>query len=136
MKVRNITRERYNLRESVADVILDSAWNLPHAWFDVYPILNQTNTPVLVPNKEDQVVWRTSEGLIKEFVVLEAQQNQNPEAGQTSMGRDGQIFMYNLDYLREQSCGFGDSRGLHSTTLTIEQTTRCSRTLCNQDTLM
>ncbi|GJW68337.1 hypothetical protein Tco_0122761, partial [Tanacetum coccineum] len=66
----------------------------------------------------------------------EAQQNHNPEAGQTSMGRDGQIFMYNPDYLREQSCGFGDSRGLHSTTLTIEQTTRCSRTLCNQDTLM
>ncbi|GJU47301.1 hypothetical protein Tco_1204567, partial [Tanacetum coccineum] len=71
MKVRNITQERYNLRESVADVILDSAWNLPRAWFDVYPVLNQTNTPVLVPNKEDQVVWRTSEGLFKEFVVLE-----------------------------------------------------------------
>ncbi|GJS85440.1 zinc finger BED domain-containing protein RICESLEEPER 2 [Tanacetum coccineum] len=34
--------------------------------------------------------------------VLKAQQNQNPEAGQTSMGRDGQIFMYNPDYLREQ----------------------------------
>ncbi|GJU87321.1 putative clathrin assembly protein, partial [Tanacetum coccineum] len=58
--IRNITRERYNLCESMADVILDGAWNLPRAWFDVYLVLNQTSTPVLAPNKEDQVVWRTS----------------------------------------------------------------------------
>ncbi|GKE74108.1 hypothetical protein Tco_1536149 [Tanacetum coccineum] len=44
--------------------------------------------------------------------VLKAQQNQNPEAGQTSMGRDGQIFMYNPDYLREQFVGLVIQRGL------------------------
>ncbi|GKA08133.1 hypothetical protein Tco_0687464 [Tanacetum coccineum] len=44
--------------------------------------------------------------------VLKAQQNQNPEAGQTSMGRDGQIFMYNPDYLREQFAGLVIQRGL------------------------
>ncbi|GKB27753.1 hypothetical protein Tco_0867154 [Tanacetum coccineum] len=56
--------------------------------------------------------------------VLKAQQNQNPEAGQTSMGRDGQIFMYNPDYLREQFAGLVIQRGLPFNHFDHEQTTR------------
>ncbi|GKE06111.1 hypothetical protein Tco_1398129 [Tanacetum coccineum] len=56
--------------------------------------------------------------------VLKAQQNQNPEAGQTSMGRDGQIFMYNPDYLREQFAGLVIQRGLPINHFEHEQTTR------------
>ncbi|GJY90997.1 hypothetical protein Tco_0506193 [Tanacetum coccineum] len=41
--------------------------------------------------------------------VIKAQKNQNPEAGQTSMARDGSVFRYDLDYLREQFRGFSDS---------------------------
>ncbi|GJS47184.1 putative AC transposase [Tanacetum coccineum] len=56
--------------------------------------------------------------------VLKAQQNQNPKAGQTSMGRDGQIFMYNPDYLREQFAGLVIQRGLPFNHFDHEQTTR------------
>ncbi|GKD56045.1 zinc finger BED domain-containing protein RICESLEEPER 2-like protein [Tanacetum coccineum] len=56
--------------------------------------------------------------------VLKAQQNQNPEAGQTSMGRDGQIFMYNPDYLREQFASLVIQRGLPFNHFDHEQTTR------------
>ncbi|GJY17362.1 hypothetical protein Tco_0388853 [Tanacetum coccineum] len=35
-----------------------------------------------------------------------AQKNQNSEAGQTSMARDGSVFMYDPDYLREQFATF------------------------------
>ncbi|GKB11756.1 zinc finger, BED-type, phospholipase-like, homeodomain-like protein [Tanacetum coccineum] len=56
--------------------------------------------------------------------VLKAQQNQNPEAGKTSMGRDGQIFMYNPDYLREQFAGLVIQRGLPFNHFDHEQTTR------------
>ncbi|GKE22207.1 hypothetical protein Tco_1433719 [Tanacetum coccineum] len=56
--------------------------------------------------------------------VLKAQQNQNPEAGQTSMGRDWQIFMYNPDYLREQFAGLVIQRGLPFNHFDHEQTTR------------
>ncbi|GJX98155.1 reverse transcriptase domain-containing protein [Tanacetum coccineum] len=37
--------------------------------------------------------------------AIKAQQNQNPTSGQTSMARDGSVFMYDLDYLREQFAG-------------------------------
>ncbi|GJY43579.1 hypothetical protein Tco_0431792 [Tanacetum coccineum] len=56
--------------------------------------------------------------------VLKAQQNQNPEAGQTSLGRDGQIFMYNPDYLREQFADLVIQRGLSFNHFDHEQTTR------------
>ncbi|GJZ45587.1 probable sodium-coupled neutral amino acid transporter 6 [Tanacetum coccineum] len=57
-------------------------------------------------------------------ILVLAQQNQNPEAGQTSMGRDGQIFMYNPDYLREQFAGLVIQRGLPFNHFDHEQTTR------------
>ncbi|GJR81278.1 zinc finger BED domain-containing protein RICESLEEPER 2-like protein [Tanacetum coccineum] len=56
--------------------------------------------------------------------VLKAQQNQNPEAGQTTKGRDGQVFMYNPDYLREQFAGLVIQRGLPFNHFDNEQTTR------------
>ncbi|GJR65466.1 zinc finger BED domain-containing protein RICESLEEPER 2 [Tanacetum coccineum] len=63
--------------------------------------------------------------------VLKAQQNQNPEAGQTSMGRDGQIFMFNPDYLREQFAGLVIQRGLPFNHFDHSQTTRVlSQNLC------
>ncbi|GJY26111.1 hypothetical protein Tco_0400837 [Tanacetum coccineum] len=41
-----------------------------------------------------------------------AQQNQNPEAGQTSMARVGSVFRYDPDYLREQFAGLVIQRAL------------------------
>nr|GEU80644.1 RNA-directed DNA polymerase, eukaryota, reverse transcriptase zinc-binding domain protein [Tanacetum cinerariifolium] len=39
------------------------------------------------------------------YEVIKAQKNQNPKAGQTSMARDGSVFRYDPDYLREQFAG-------------------------------
>ncbi|GJV62434.1 zinc finger BED domain-containing protein RICESLEEPER 2 [Tanacetum coccineum] len=47
-----------------------------------------------------------------------AQQNQNLEAGQTSIARDGSVLRYDLDYLREQFAGLVIQRALPLTTLT------------------
>nr|GEX89268.1 zinc finger, BED-type, phospholipase-like, homeodomain-like protein [Tanacetum cinerariifolium] len=44
--------------------------------------------------------------------VIRAQKNQNPEAGQTSMARDGSVFRYDPDYLREQFAGLVIQRAL------------------------
>ncbi|GJY44909.1 hypothetical protein Tco_0433122 [Tanacetum coccineum] len=53
-----------------------------------------------------------------------AQQNQNSEAGQTSMARDGSVFRYDPDYLREQFAGLVIQRALPFNHFDNEQTTR------------
>ncbi|GJZ14486.1 zinc finger BED domain-containing protein DAYSLEEPER [Tanacetum coccineum] len=53
-----------------------------------------------------------------------AQQNHNSEAGQTSMARDGSVFRYDPDYLREQFAGLVIQRALPFNHFDHEQTTR------------
>nr|GEX91747.1 putative NADH-ubiquinone reductase complex 1 MLRQ subunit [Tanacetum cinerariifolium] len=53
-----------------------------------------------------------------------AQKNQNSKAGQTSMARDGSVFRYDLDYLREQFAGLVIQRSLPFNHFDHEQTTR------------
>ncbi|GJT13380.1 hypothetical protein Tco_0860422 [Tanacetum coccineum] len=61
------------------------------------------------------------------------QKNQNSEAGQTSMARDGSVFRYDPDYLREQFAGLVIQRALPFNHFDHEQTTRVFQTLCNQE---
>ncbi|GJV99843.1 lysine--tRNA ligase [Tanacetum coccineum] len=68
--------------------------------------------------------------------TIKAQQNQNPASGQTSMARDGSVFRYDPDYLREQFAGLVIQRALPFNHLTTSKQRGCSRTLCNQDTLI
>nr|GEW12427.1 transposase [Tanacetum cinerariifolium] len=56
--------------------------------------------------------------------VIKAQKNQNPEAGQMSMARDGSVFRYDPDYLREQFAGLVTQRALPFNHFNHEQTTR------------
>nr|GEX29850.1 DNA-directed DNA polymerase [Tanacetum cinerariifolium] len=56
--------------------------------------------------------------------VLKAQKNQNSEARQTSMARDGSVFRYDPDYLREQFAGLVILRALPFNHFDHEQTTR------------
>nr|GEW81486.1 zinc finger, BED-type, phospholipase-like, homeodomain-like protein [Tanacetum cinerariifolium] len=56
--------------------------------------------------------------------VIKAQKNQNSEAGQTSMARDGSVFRYDLDYLREQFAGLVIQLALPFNHFDHEQTTR------------
>nr|GEW35587.1 transposase [Tanacetum cinerariifolium] len=55
--------------------------------------------------------------------VIKAQKNQNPEVGQTSMARDGSVFRYDPDYLREQFAGLVIQRALSFNHFDHEQTT-------------
>ncbi|GKD42011.1 zinc finger BED domain-containing protein RICESLEEPER 2-like protein, partial [Tanacetum coccineum] len=55
---------------------------------------------------------------------VEAQQNHNSEAGQTSMARDGSVFRYDPDYLCEQLAGLVIQRALPFNHFDHEQTTR------------
>ncbi|GKB66723.1 zinc finger BED domain-containing protein RICESLEEPER 2 [Tanacetum coccineum] len=55
-----------------------------------------------------------------------AQQNQNPEAGQMSMARDGSVFKYDPDYLREQFAGLVIQRALPFNHFDHKQTTGVS----------
>ncbi|GJV11567.1 zinc finger BED domain-containing protein RICESLEEPER 2-like protein [Tanacetum coccineum] len=77
---------------------------------------------------ENNEIWKRLQQALGPPVIkkltMQAQQNQNPEAGQTSMGRDGQIFMFNPDYLREQFAGLVIQRGLPFNHFDHEQTTR------------
>nr|GEV08917.1 hypothetical protein [Tanacetum cinerariifolium] len=56
--------------------------------------------------------------------VIKAQKNQNSEAGQTSMARDGSVFRYDPDYLREQFTGLVIQQALPFNHFDHEQTTR------------
>ncbi|GKC69475.1 hypothetical protein Tco_1115358 [Tanacetum coccineum] len=56
--------------------------------------------------------------------AIKAQQNQNPASGQTSMARDGSVFRYDPDYLREQFTGLVIQRALPFNHFDHEQTTR------------
>ncbi|GJV57883.1 zinc finger BED domain-containing protein RICESLEEPER 2-like protein [Tanacetum coccineum] len=47
-----------------------------------------------------------------------------PELSQSSMGRDGSVFVFNMDYLREQFAGLVIQRGLPFNHFDHEQTTR------------
>nr|GEX69529.1 squalene synthase [Tanacetum cinerariifolium] len=58
------------------------------------------------------------------YEVIKAQKNQNPEVGQTSMARDGSVFMYDPDYLREQFTSLMIQRALPFNHFDHEQTTR------------
>ncbi|GJX45467.1 zinc finger BED domain-containing protein RICESLEEPER 2-like protein [Tanacetum coccineum] len=54
----------------------------------------------------------------------EGKEEPNSEAGQTSMARDGSVFRYDLDYLREQFAGLVIQRALPFNHFDHEQTTR------------
>nr|GEY02818.1 hypothetical protein [Tanacetum cinerariifolium] len=56
--------------------------------------------------------------------VIKAQKNQNSEARQTSMARDGSVFRYDADYLREQFAGLVIQRELPFNHFNHEKTTR------------
>nr|GEZ93688.1 transposase [Tanacetum cinerariifolium] len=56
--------------------------------------------------------------------VIKAQKNQNPKARKTSMARDGSVFRYDSDYLREQFAGLVIQRALPFNHFDHEQTTR------------
>ncbi|GKB88590.1 hypothetical protein Tco_0960862, partial [Tanacetum coccineum] len=69
--------------------------------------------------------------------AIKAQQNQNPASGQTSMTRDGSVFRYDPDYLREQFASLVIQRALPFNHFDHEQPryTHISRSTLKRDAM-
>ncbi|GJS45889.1 zinc finger BED domain-containing protein RICESLEEPER 2 [Tanacetum coccineum] len=82
----------------------------------------------IIPTNRTPEVWKDFNMCIMtnghKKSTMQGAADSYPEAGQTSMGRDGQIFMFNPDYLREQFAGLVIQRGLPFNHFDHEQTTR------------
>ncbi|GJX93509.1 RNA-directed DNA polymerase, eukaryota [Tanacetum coccineum] len=50
-------------------MVSNASWNIPEAWFDLYPVLNQLTIPHLIPDRKDEILWRTSVGIERKFTV-------------------------------------------------------------------
>nr|GFB37216.1 zinc finger BED domain-containing protein RICESLEEPER 2 [Tanacetum cinerariifolium] len=74
--------------------------------------------------QRNEAVPLSDEEIALDANVIKAQKNQNPKAGQTSMARDGSVFRYDPDYLREQFAGLVIQRALPFNHFDHEQTTR------------
>ena len=66
--VRSITREGLDLRERVVDMVNSGSWNFPNTWLDLFPALIFHDIPIF-SNREDQVLWRKSDGNSHYFAV-------------------------------------------------------------------
>ncbi|GJZ27626.1 hypothetical protein Tco_0572273 [Tanacetum coccineum] len=89
---------------------------------------------IILTNRTPEV-WKTQHVImtnVQKKAQCKAQQNQNPEAGQTSMGRDGQIFMYNPDLSVRNNYAVGDANSTHSS-LDPQQQRGWFQNTCNQD---
>ena len=69
LSIRSIIREGFNLLENVADVVHSGTWSWPIKWNTRFPILNHVTPPLLLDNKEDEVMWKTREGKFEKFAV-------------------------------------------------------------------
>ncbi|GJW84505.1 reverse transcriptase domain, reverse transcriptase zinc-binding domain protein [Tanacetum coccineum] len=69
---RDITREGFTLRCSVADLVSNEGWRWPQSWLLKAPILGQIHTPTLDVNKLDMHFWRDSNGAMSKLSVKAA----------------------------------------------------------------
>ncbi|GJY63501.1 pentatricopeptide repeat-containing protein [Tanacetum coccineum] len=62
------------LREAskVSDVVNNSAWSWPSAWYDMFPVLINVPTPTLNDDQIDVLQWRMRDGSFRSFSVRDA----------------------------------------------------------------
>nr|GEY52284.1 zinc finger BED domain-containing protein RICESLEEPER 2-like [Tanacetum cinerariifolium] len=72
----------------------------------------------IIPTSQNPQIW-------KDYNLCQMSDNTTKaQSGQSSMSRDGSLFVYNLDVLREQLAGLVNQRGLPFNHFDDEQTTR------------
>ncbi|GJY17397.1 uncharacterized protein Tco_0388888, partial [Tanacetum coccineum] len=69
LSVRSITREGFNLLESVKDIVHEGSWTWPSTWNMLFPVLNHVTPLILFEDIVDQVLWKTSDGKLEEFAT-------------------------------------------------------------------
>ncbi|GJY66220.1 hypothetical protein Tco_0468458 [Tanacetum coccineum] len=67
LSIREIYVAGFSNEASIAECIHNSCWKWPSEWFIKYPILNQFQVPVLNPEKEDKLLWCSSNGATNKF---------------------------------------------------------------------
>ncbi|GJY24734.1 RNA-directed DNA polymerase, eukaryota, reverse transcriptase zinc-binding domain protein [Tanacetum coccineum] len=65
-------RERYNDKETVAQMINNGVWIWPIQWYSNYPILCNIAAPTLTEGTKDKVYWIDSYNVKKEFSTNQA----------------------------------------------------------------
>ncbi|GKA36584.1 hypothetical protein Tco_0723149 [Tanacetum coccineum] len=66
---RAIYNARLSDNNTVADMIRDGVWQWPQKWISLFPRLCSIQCPVLQNDKCDKGVWKTLNGLSKDFSV-------------------------------------------------------------------
>ncbi|GKC21323.1 hypothetical protein Tco_1023473 [Tanacetum coccineum] len=69
---RDISREGFNLKTTIGDLVSNEGWNWPQSWLLKAPTLGQIPTPLLAANMEDTQWWRNSNGVLSKFSVKAA----------------------------------------------------------------
>ncbi|GJV67855.1 putative reverse transcriptase domain-containing protein [Tanacetum coccineum] len=64
---RDISREGFNLKTTIGDLVSNEVWNWPQSWLLKAPILGQILVPLLVANIEDTEWWYNSNGVLSKF---------------------------------------------------------------------
>ncbi|GJT01525.1 retrovirus-related pol polyprotein from transposon 297 family protein [Tanacetum coccineum] len=57
---------------TLKDMIDDNGWKWPEEWCDLFPQIYELRVPDLVPNKSDQLLWKTNKGQEVKFTVKHA----------------------------------------------------------------
>ncbi|GKE12633.1 hypothetical protein Tco_1416184, partial [Tanacetum coccineum] len=53
----------------VVNIVSNGALSWPISWYNLFPILNQVNVPVLGDVQEDILLWRNHDGVMHDFSV-------------------------------------------------------------------
>ncbi|GJT64092.1 reverse transcriptase domain, reverse transcriptase zinc-binding domain protein [Tanacetum coccineum] len=69
LTVRDITRFRFGLSDSVSDLISNGNWRWPSDWLDKNLALSSIPVPNLSADCEDVLLWRNVEGNLRHFLV-------------------------------------------------------------------
>ncbi|GJT39899.1 hypothetical protein Tco_0939764 [Tanacetum coccineum] len=75
---RDIHRAGFDLSSKVMDVLVDGSWTCPVDWYLKYPMLASIPNPTLIPNSIDRLIWKSLDGMDKEFSVASVWDNIRP----------------------------------------------------------
>ncbi|GJZ69163.1 hypothetical protein Tco_0632713 [Tanacetum coccineum] len=81
---RDITREGFNMRSCVADVVSNEGWLWPNSWLLKAPNLGLITVPILDEGLNDRPIWRDLNGVFSDFSVRAAWEALRPRDEEVS----------------------------------------------------
>ncbi|GJU56052.1 putative RNA-directed DNA polymerase [Tanacetum coccineum] len=62
--IKVVAQPRFTRQERVSDIVSNGSWTWPVAWYDMFPVLNLINVPILNHDQEDKLMWRSHDGVV------------------------------------------------------------------------